>query len=95
MRLLHATPRRNLPAIMRDGLGVGMAGNGASNQIAVYLSASDPTGFVAGLYGLPVSEVVLLEVEVDGIPLWSGDDDDPDEYAVLRPIGPERLTVRD
>lgn len=86
----HATPVRNVPSILTVGLRPDLTtGNGATNIRGVYFLA-DPDaalGFITGIY--PGERIVVLAVELAGLPTTLGDDDD--DIVVQQRVEPHRI----
>jgi RNA:NAD 2'-phosphotransferase (TPT1/KptA family) len=86
MKLYHVTPRVNVQSILVLGLIP------AGPQWPVHLAFDD--GFIELIQSLYETEdVVVLVVDVAGIPLYSGHDG-PESMCTDWRISPDRITVR-
>lgn len=89
--LFHATPARNLPSIMANGLDPHAGGRGAgSARVHLSESANVARAFVEALYREPV---VVLAVNPDSLVLELGDDDCDGEWATSIRIKPDQIVV--
>lgn len=91
----HFTPISRLERIMVEGLCPHIKdGRGATNTPGVYCVAvgDDRSGFIGMLYDEPVA---CLEVDIAGLPVVSGDDDEEDrpEFAVQAHVLPDRIKI--